>query len=430
MSVAWAAVSNPLRVLKQVWPHIAILATFCGFVAWNGGVVLGMETHLPARRSLSLTFPYTGDKSNHVATIHLAQMLYIWPLFAFFSAPLLLPAAFSILQGTSSLVRRLFWAPPKAASPISHATRAYISEEPVFKRKKDNDVKYSKSREVGDSFGMPPQNTTANAPALRVLLLLLLIPIVAGLAFAVVKYNTIIHPFTLADNRHYMFYIFRYTIRQPGLLRFYLVAPYLLSAGLVLGALTLGDRTLSPAAMPFFNHPFLEPPVEERAVPSSTGPSGSKKGTAVPNKRKETAEAEAPAAPNVPYLMKSHFDEVPSTSWTAPLTTLLLLILATTLSLITAPLVEPRYFIIPWIMWRLHVPAWSTKELPSVFWRIPIVRQVLQLGRVVDLRLLLETAWFCAINYMTMRIFITRPFQWRAEDGTLLDEGRFQRFMW
>ncbi|MBE3041435.1 hypothetical protein IMZ48_02405, partial [Candidatus Bathyarchaeota archaeon] len=38
-----AVVCNPLRVLKQVWPHIATMAAFAGFVAWNGGVVLGNE---------------------------------------------------------------------------------------------------------------------------------------------------------------------------------------------------------------------------------------------------------------------------------------------------------------------------------------------------------------------------------------------------
>lgn len=41
MSVAVAVLYNPLRVLKQVWPHITIMAAFAGFVAWNGGVVLG-----------------------------------------------------------------------------------------------------------------------------------------------------------------------------------------------------------------------------------------------------------------------------------------------------------------------------------------------------------------------------------------------------
>lgn len=423
-------VSNHSRVLKQIWPHIFMLAAFCAFVVWNGGVVLGMERrHLPGR-PLSLTPPCAGDKSNHVATIHLAQMLYIWPLFVFFSAPLLLPTAFSILQGTLSLIRRPFPGQNKKDYRISHATGALGSEEPVFKRKKHNYVNFSESEDVENSFGAPSQYTMADAPVLRVFLFLVLVPLAAGVAFVVVRDNTIIHRFTLADNRHYMFYVFRYTIRQPGLFRFYLIAPYLLSAGLVLGALTLGDRPLSAAAMSFFNHPFIEPPTEKRETPSSPGPSRSKKKAAVPKQRGNSAEAGVAAPANVPYLMKTHFDEVPSTSWTAPLTTVLLLFLATALSLITAPLVEPRYFIIPWIMWRLHIPAWSTNELPRTLRRIPIIRQVLRLGRIVDLRLLLETIWLCAINYMTMHVFITRPFQWRAEDGTLLDEGRFQRFMW
>lgn len=41
VSVAVAVLYNPLRVLKQVWPHITTMLAFTGFVAWNGGVVLG-----------------------------------------------------------------------------------------------------------------------------------------------------------------------------------------------------------------------------------------------------------------------------------------------------------------------------------------------------------------------------------------------------
>ena len=41
MTVAVTALYNPLKVLRQIWPHITILALFVGFVAWNGGVVLG-----------------------------------------------------------------------------------------------------------------------------------------------------------------------------------------------------------------------------------------------------------------------------------------------------------------------------------------------------------------------------------------------------
>lgn len=357
-------------------------------------------------------------------------MLYIWPLFAFFSAPLLLPAGFSILQGVWSLARRPFTKSRGKAPLMAHATGALTSEEPVFKRIKHNHVNFSKSDEVKQSFGAPSQYSVATAPLWRVLILLGLIPAAAGAAFTVVKYNTIIHPFTLADNRHYMFYVFRYTIRLPGLFRFYLIAPYLLFAALVLGALTLGDRTPSGLATSFFNHPFLQPPPGAKEQSPTPGPSGSKKKANVDNKRGGSAEAKPATPSHAAHVLNPRLDEVPSASGTPPLTTVLLLFLATALSLVTAPLVEPRYFIIPWIMWRLHVPAWPTSDLPPTLWRVPLVRQVLRLGRVVDLRLLLETAWFCAINYMTMRIFITRPFQWRAEDGTLLDEGRLQRFMW
>jgi alpha-1,2-glucosyltransferase len=31
---------------------------------------------------------------------------------------------------------------------------------------------------------------------------------------------------------------------------------------------------------------------------------------------------------------------------------------------------------------------------------------------------------------VTGYIFLAKPFQWRAPDGSLLDEGRWQRFMW
>src|SRR3984885_6422543 len=34
----------------------------------------------------------------------------------------------------------------------------------------------------------------------------------------------------------------------------------------------------------------------------------------------------------------------------------------TTLSLVTAPLVEPRYFIIPWLVWRMNIPVESREE--------------------------------------------------------------------
>jgi alpha-1,2-glucosyltransferase len=125
-----------------------------------------------------------------------------------------------------------------------------------------------------------------------------------------------------------------------------------------------------------------------------------------------------------------------SAAMAPPTSTVLLWLLATTLSLITAPLVEPRYFILPWVFWRLLVPAWPAHECtpPETgglrLSQVSGFAWLYRVGSKVDLRLMLETLWFITINMGTMYIFLTRPFFWRAPDGTLLDEGKMQRFMW
>lgn len=40
-SLLVAAAYNPLKVARQIWPHLAVLGIFVIFVVWNGGVVLG-----------------------------------------------------------------------------------------------------------------------------------------------------------------------------------------------------------------------------------------------------------------------------------------------------------------------------------------------------------------------------------------------------
>lgn len=53
ISFGIAALCNPARVMRQIWPYISVLITFAGFVLWNGGVVLGKHGHLSsdARRT-------------------------------------------------------------------------------------------------------------------------------------------------------------------------------------------------------------------------------------------------------------------------------------------------------------------------------------------------------------------------------------------
>lgn len=270
-------------------------------------------------------------------------MLYIWPFFAFFSLPLLLPYLVALLDKAWAMLN--------------------------FGRQEA-------------SQGLPPATTVPTRSKLLAAIYLLGTLLIS---LAIVRFNTVIHPFTLADNRHYMFYVFRYTIRRATWVRYALVVAYTISRWLVWGVF-----------------------------------SGSAGETSVPARADE---------------------KQPTTSQEdrtfVPTSTAIIFLLATTLSLITAPLVEPRYFIIPWVIWRLLVPAW---HLPKGAERgmseaadksnSIVVRRVLQYAREIDIRLVLETAWFVLVNLATIGTFLHKPYQWRAEDGTLLDEGRLQRFMW
>ncbi|KAK5633485.1 hypothetical protein RRF57_009199 [Xylaria bambusicola] len=340
LSIGIAAICNLPTVLRRfLWPHGVVLGAFIGFVAWNGGVVLG-------------------DKSNHVATLHLAQMLYIWPFFTFFSVPLFIPqllsSAITVYQTIMSEIRQ-------------HSLAGLLS---------------------------------------RILSVRLVITVVLSygaliIALLIVRFNTIIHPFTLADNRHYVFYVFRYSILRAWWIRYALAPVYIVCAWLCWAVLQ-GPQNPVPSRHDWIRSPFM--------------PSLQK----IPSQSKIVKQDQC-------------VDEVNAEVQSPPTSSVLVLLVSTTLSLMTAPLVEPRYFILPWVFWRLLVPMTS---IPSVFPR----SQPSSAGR--DTRapkqspshsapiLLLETAWFVLINAATMYIFITRPFYWRAPDGTLQDEGRVQRFMW
>ncbi|RYP93700.1 hypothetical protein DL770_000231 [Monosporascus sp. CRB-9-2] len=347
-----------------------VLFIFVGFVAGNGGVVLG-------------------DKSNHVATLHLAQLLYIWPLFAFFSAPLFTPQALNI---ATSAYRALL-------SPTNSSSPGQIPE-----------------RRLHTTNQQPPKQslalTTANRLGSNTALQACVVAAGAlAAAVAIVRFNTIVHPFTLADNRHYMFYVFRYSILRAPWVR-YALAPVYVVCGWLCWTTLRGYGGSHRAPSDTF------PSSGSAATSSNPSPSavgkGEKKNTAVPATSQDDVADSAAAPP--------------------PTSTVLILLLATALSLMTAPLVEPRYFILPWVFWRLHVPAWSPPPLSvrgggtSSLSSQSLARGGSASG--VEPRLVLELLWFALINAGTMYVFLARPFYWRAADGTLLDGGRVQRFMW
>lgn len=176
-----------------------------------------------------------------------------------------------------------------------------------------------------------------------------------------VHFNTIIHPYTLADNRHYVFYVFRLLLRHPVLK--YLAVP-VYYACFCLSIQSLAHPTTNPETPP--------PTVHSKPQRTSTTPTQSP----------------------------------------VQISFVIIWLITTSLSVVTAPLVEPRYFIIPWIIWRLHVP-----HAPTTF----TIK-----GRTYspDLRVVVEAVWLFAINQTLQYLFLNRTFTWPSEPGNK------QRFLW
>lgn len=332
VSLIIATLLNLRLVLRALPPYLILLAAFGSFVMWNGGVVLGTFGLYYSRcRCNHFRLPRcAGDKDNHVASIHLAQMLYIWPYFVFFSFPMLDPWLITI--GT----------PQRLLLLIYH--------------------------------GFPAGQ--------RLPSLVVLVPVI-GAMMAIVHYNTVVHPFTLADNRHYMFYVFRILLRHWSI-KYFAVPVYFMCAWATIGAFGYPEA-------PTIN---IGPPRTEirNGLQMKLPP------TPAPDERGNI----------VPFV--------------------LIWLLATSLSLVTAPLVEPRYFIIPWLIWRLHIMS------PLRDRRIGSVTEDRN-GRVTEVdvenryqkhdhRLWLETAWYLAINVGTGYMFLYKGFIWPQEPG------KVQRFMW
>ncbi|CAI6338577.1 unnamed protein product [Periconia digitata] len=291
ISLVIAVLAQPFSLLKVVAPYLFLVALFASFVLWNGSVVLG-------------------DKSAHTATLHLPQMLYIWPYISFFSIPLivgsLLPHIAPLLPGgLSNFFQSKLGRGPGRILPNSVTASAFIT-----------------------------------------------------IGLAMVHFNTIIHPYTLADNRHYVFYVFRVLLRHPAI-KYAAVPVYYICAWMVF--YSLGTKP------------------ESEALTSQT------------HQKKPSTSVHSPQSCKISFVV----------AWFG----------TTALSVATAPLVEPRYFIIPWILWRLHVPY-----LPGT--------RISGKARSYDLRLILETIWLIVLNAALGYNFLYRGFSWPQEPGNI------QRFLW
>ena len=197
----------------------------------------------------------------------------------------------------------------------------------------------------------------------------------------IIHFNTIVHPFTLADNRHYMFYIFRLLLRDP---------------------------IIKYAAVPIYIYCVWATIISLGGLPEVQAPPPPSAISIIDKKSKLQMKYPPPPSSQLPGRRVSF---------------VIVWLIATALSLVTAPLVEPRYFIVPWILWRLHMHSPrpqksqldSNKQTQANGWKM---------FENYNHRLWLETAWFAVINLATGYIFLYWGFEWPQEPG------KIQRFMW
>lgn len=363
LSLGCAALSQLPLVLASIIPHLFILATFGAFVLWNGSVVLG-------------------HKEFHTASIHIPQMLYIWPYFAFFSFPMMAIGILNVI-----LPSRLI---PKYINYCLNST------------------------------GRLPSWLTAA----------MVIPMMLGS----VHFNTIVHPFTLADNRHYIFYIFRLLTRYHPAVKYAVVPVYFICAWAVIGSFGLFTPS-SPKTAPLqiatpqdafpSNKSSQESPnkiqdggqkkKEKKSAKSTSSTAGKSQKKQEPQTQVLTPEIFAKIQAHV-TLRKQQLE-----SQHVRVSFVLIWLVATTLSLITAPLVEPRYFIIPWVIWRLHLPR---QPAPEVFRNKKSQLSSLKAQFFTTLPEIMETIWFLIINAVTGYVFLYKGFEWPQEPG------KVQRFLW
>ncbi|KAJ3143296.1 glucosyltransferase [Geranomyces variabilis] len=245
MSIASTAFQRSGTLVLALWPYITVALLFAAFVQWNGGIVLG-------------------DRSNHIATIHIPQLYY-------FASSLM---GFSVLS-----------------SDVPGAISAALQRFRSFR--------------TGFSF----------AAAISALALFM--------CWTIHKF-TVEHPFLLADNRHYSFYVWKNIYRRHQLVRYAAIMGYL-------PAMWVLSRKLVSAQ---------------------------------------------------------------------PVLLVLLYVVATAATLVPTPLLDFRYYVLPFLLFRMHVRSPSAGVL------------------------LVEAVAYAAVNLATIWLFGERPFRWASEPDA------WQRFMW
>ncbi|CCH41447.1 Alpha-1,2 glucosyltransferase ALG10 [Wickerhamomyces ciferrii] len=265
-----------IQFFEDFWdfslPFIINVILFTGFIIYNRGITLG-------------------DKENHVAGLHIAQVFYCFTFLTVFTTPLWI-SEFRI--------------------------KTYLRR---YKR----------------------------------------LPIVILLEFIimaiVIRFFTVVHPFLLADNRHYTFYIWRKIINLRWWTKYLMIPIYHFSINIV-------TQQLSENGF-YFDSITPLPIKEPKDLPLK--PTG---------------------------------------------ISIIMLIICIILTIVPSPLFEPRYYILPFIFFRLFI------AVPYEGFFIGG-----SLNDITLTRLKLELALFVIINIITFVIFISYTFPWESESA-------LQRIIW
>ncbi|KAK9364054.1 alpha-2-glucosyltransferase Alg10 [Lipomyces starkeyi] len=246
----WRGFRGPTKgpkAFKIMCSYAPILGGFAAFIVINGGIALG-------------------DKSNHVAGIHIPQIFY----FATFTCALSIPSIISILSQTLTI---LFFRP-------------------------------------------------------------LTFAIVSAIIILAIRTTTIAHPFVLADNRHYIFYLWRRILNATPWSRYLFAPGYAIALYLVFGRAVRKEKILT--ALVYFG--------------------------------------------------------------------------ACAAVLIPSQLIECRYFIVPYLIWRIRVATLKAEDDDE--------RRENVIAEYV------EIVWYVIVNFVTIGLFLAYSFEWPSEPGVR------QRFMW
>lgn len=303
-------------------------------------------------------------------------MLYIWPYFAFFSWPVLIIPVLNVLLPQNILPRYL-------------------------------------------NYGFPEKQKRLPS----IVAALIVLPAMLG----IVHFNTVVHPFTLADNRHYIFYVFRLLLGYHPAVKYAAVLVYFLCGWAVISAFGVSTiqaptRLLQVPSTPKPASPATKTTAKGESKETRKSPRSTRKAA---SKKADPAQQQPnPVSPEVLARFQKHLIERQKRQQEAPRVSFVLVWLAaTTLSLVTAPLVEPRYFIVPWVMWRLHLPPSPT--LAAFRQQRPgDESERARADIATNIPKFLETAWFIVINAVTGYVFLYKGFEWPQEPG------KVQRFMW